>query len=59
MKKDPIIAELRRVRDRLAARFNYDIKAIAAHYQQMERESGATYVHRGPKLVKKPALKTK
>jgi hypothetical protein len=59
MKQDPIITEIRRVRDRLAARFNYDVKAIVAHYQRMERESGATYVHRGPKLVKKPALKSK
>lgn len=59
MKKDPIITEIRRVRDRLAARFNYDVKAIVAHYQQMEQTSGATYVRRGPKLVKKPALKSK
>lgn len=59
MKKDPIIAELRRTRDRIAAEFNYDVRALFAHYQQMERESGATYVHRGPKLVKKHALKSK
>jgi len=28
MKPDPIVAEVRAVRDRLAARFNYDIDAI-------------------------------
>lgn len=59
MKPDPLITEIRRVRDRLAARFDYDVKAIVAHYQQMERESGATYVHRGPKLVMKLAHKAK
>ena len=59
MKKDPIITELRQTRDRIAAKFNYNVRALFAHYQQMEQESGATYVHRGPKLVKKPALKAK
>ncbi len=59
MKQDPIIAELRRTRDRIAAEFNHDVRALFAHYKQMERESGATYVHRGPKLMKKPALKAK
>lgn len=59
MKKDPIIAELRRTRDRIAAEFNCDVRALFAHYKQMERESGATCVHRGPKLVKRPALKSK
>ena len=59
MKKDPIIAELRRTRDRIAAKFNYDVRALFTHYQQMERTSGATYVHRSPKLVKQPTLKSK
>ena len=59
MKKDPIIAEIRETRDRIAAEFNYDVRALFAHYKRMERESGATYVHRGPKVVKKLALKPK
>lgn len=59
MKKDPIIAELRRTRNRIAAEFNYDVRALFAPYKQMERESGATYVHRGPKLVRKTAVKVK
>ena len=40
MKQDPIVAEVRRVRDRLAARFNYDLDAMFAHYKKLERESG-------------------
>ena len=44
MKPDPIVAEVRAVRDRLAARFNYDIDAIVRHIQSVEAASGRTYV---------------
>ena len=57
MKQDPIVAEVRRVRDRLAARFNYDLDAIAAHYKKLERASGAEYVQRAPKLLPRRATK--
>ena len=57
MKQDPIVAEVRRVRDRLAARFNYDLDAIAAHYQKLERESGTEYVQRVPKLLPRKSTK--
>ena len=41
MKPDPIVAE---VRDRLAARFNYDIDAIVRHIRNLEAASGRTCV---------------
>ena len=44
MKPDPIVAEVRAVRDRLAARFDYDIDAIVRHIQSVEASSGRTYV---------------
>ena len=44
MKPDPIVAEVRAVRDRLAARFNYDVDAIVRHIQSVEAASGRTYV---------------
>lgn len=44
MKPDPIVAEVRAVRDRLAAGFNYDIDAIVRHIQSVEAASGRTYV---------------
>ena len=44
MKDDPIMAEVRAARDRLAARFNYDLKAIFRHIQAEEARSGLTYV---------------
>ena len=36
MKADPIVAEVRAVRERLAARFDYDIDAIVRHVQGLE-----------------------
>ena len=33
MRDDPIVAEVRAVRDRLAARFDYDLEAILRHVQ--------------------------
>ena len=44
MKPDPIVAEVRAVRDRLAARFNYDVDAIVRHIQSVEAASGRTCV---------------
>ena len=44
MKPDPIVAEVRAVRDRLAARFDYDIDAIVRHIQSVEAASGRTHV---------------
>ena len=36
--KYPIIEEIREIRDRIAARFNYDVKAIGRYYQEKQRE---------------------
>ena len=37
MNDDPIVEEVRRVRDKLASRFNYDIHAIFADLRARER----------------------
>ena len=44
MEPDPIMAEVRAVRDRLAARFDYDIEAIVRHAQKLEAKSGRAYL---------------
>ena len=44
MNDDPIVAEVRAARDRLAARFDYDLEAIFRHIQAAEARSGLTYV---------------
>jgi hypothetical protein len=43
MNEDPIVAEVRRVRDKLAARFNYDIHAIFADLMARERVEDAVH----------------
>ena len=44
MVDDPIVAEVRAARDRLAARFDYDLEAIFRYIQAEEARSGLTYV---------------
>ena len=44
MTDDPIMAEVRATRDRLAARFGYDLEAIFRHIQALEARSGLAYV---------------
>ena len=41
---DPIIAELRAIRDAHAARFDYDVRAIFKDIQARQAASGRTYV---------------
>ena len=43
MNEDPIVAEVRRERDKLARRFNYDIHAIFSDLAAREREQGARH----------------
>ena len=44
IQSDPIIAELRAVRDAHAARFNYDVKAIFEDIRAMQEISGGDYI---------------
>jgi hypothetical protein len=41
---DPIVDEVRRVRDAYAARFNYDLDAIFQDIKMREKESGLVFV---------------
>ena len=41
---DPIIAEVRSVRDAHAARFDYDVEAIFRDIRAMQERSGQDYV---------------
>lgn len=47
---DPIVAAVRKVRDRRAAKFNYDLDAIYRDLKEQERASGRTYVRYPPRL---------
>ena len=50
MKPDPIVAEVRKVRQTHAAKFNYDLSAICADLKKKEKDSGHPVVSRQPKL---------
>ncbi len=41
---DPIVAEIRRIRDEYAARFNYDLHAMFLDLKEQEKRSGRTIV---------------
>jgi hypothetical protein len=49
MWKDPIVEEVRRVRDAHAARFDYDLAAICEDFRERERRSGRKVVSLPPK----------
>jgi len=51
MKADPIVEEVRKVRDEHAARFNYDLKAIYRDLKELERTSGRCYVKFEPERL--------
>jgi hypothetical protein len=48
---DPIVDEVRRIRDAHAAKFNYDLKAIFLDIKEQEKRSGRTYVSFAPARV--------
>lgn len=47
MRTDSIATEVRAVRDRLAARFDYDLEAIFMRIEAVDAKSGRSYVRRG------------
>lgn len=50
MRSDPIIDEVRRVREAHAAKFNYDLSAICADFRKQQNEMGRPVVSRPPKM---------
>jgi hypothetical protein len=48
---DPIVDEVRRVRDAHAARFNYDLDAIFRDIKEQEQKSGRQFVSFAPRKV--------
>ena len=56
MKDDPIVAEVRRIRQEHAARFKYDLDLIVKDLKEQEQASGRQYVRLQPRrlAVQKP-----
>jgi len=59
MAQDPIIEEIRAIRDEFAKEHGYDIKAIVAALQREEAESGRQVISLPPKRIaeKRPIRK--
>lgn len=49
MWKDPIVEEVRAIRDRYARQFDYDIEAIYRDLKEQEANSGRAFVSLPPK----------
>jgi hypothetical protein len=51
MWEDPIVEEVRKVREAHAAQFNYDLQAIYQDLKEQEKKGGRTFVSYPPKRV--------
>ena len=51
MWEDPIVAEIRRIREEYAARFNYDLWAMYEDLKEQERKSGRKFVSYPPRRI--------
>jgi hypothetical protein len=49
--EDPIVEEVRKLREEHAARFNYDVDAIFDDLRRLERECGRAVVFLEPKRI--------
>jgi len=52
--EDPVVEEVRRIREEHAARFNYDIDAIYADLKRVEAESNLPHVSLEPRRLSTP-----
>lgn len=48
MTDDPIVEEIHRIRQEIAAEFNYDLHALAEEFRRRERENKDNRVYRSP-----------
>jgi hypothetical protein len=50
--KDPILAEIRQIREAYAERFNYDVRAMLRDLKEQQIKSGRKTVSLPPKRIK-------
>jgi len=55
MWKDPIVEEVRKIREKHAAKFKYDLDAICRDLKEQERKSGRRTVSLSPKKPRRGA----
>ena len=51
MHEDSVMQEVHRIKDEIAARYNYDVRAIAKAAREMQEREGRVVVRRPPKRV--------
>ena len=56
MTDDPIVAEVRMIRDRLAARFDYDLDAIYDDIKRQEKASARKLVRYAPRPCRRDGV---
>lgn len=49
MWSDPIVEETRKIRDEIAARFNYDVEALGRYFQEQQKQENRVFVKRPAK----------
>ena len=54
MRDDPVVAEVRAIRDKLAAECGYDVQEIFRRIRRRQAESGLEYVRYPPRRVVPP-----
>lgn len=57
--EDPIVAEVRRAREEIAAQFNYDLRAIFQEYQRRQVTSGHAYASPSQRSEESPPTPSK
>jgi hypothetical protein len=57
MVNDPIIAEIRKIREEFSARFNHDLDAMAAYLMKEQHKHRRKLVNRRPRKIKKTLKK--
>jgi hypothetical protein len=57
MIEDPIVAEVRRAREEIAKRFNYDLRAMVEDARKRQAESGRQVVSFPPRPANKDAMR--
>ena len=55
MWNDSIVEETRKIRDEIAARFNYDVEALGRDYQEQQIKEGRVVVRRPKTKDDEPA----
>jgi hypothetical protein len=52
--EDPVVQEVRDIRDRIAAEHQYDVRAIGRYYQQKQARAARKLVTRSPRRPDAP-----